>query len=76
MSSLFPSLTQFPRNSFDPSLDAAAPAPAEQQRGLLRLLFDALVESRQREAEQRSPALSSAPVASSPTDARPSASQP
>jgi hypothetical protein len=53
MSSLFPSFTQFPRNSFNPSQDVAAHAPAQRQRGLLRLFLDALIESRQREAEQQ-----------------------
>ena len=53
MASLFPSLTQFPKNPSDPSEHVAAQARAQRTRGLLRLLFDALIESRQRETEQQ-----------------------
>jgi len=53
MSSAFPSFTQFPQAPIHPFQDAAAHAPAERKRGLLRLLLDALIEARQREAEQQ-----------------------
>ena len=52
MASLFPSLTQFPKNPSDSSNHIAAQARAQQTRGLLRLFFDTLIESRQRETEQ------------------------
>ena len=48
MASAFPSLTQVLQS---PS-DASAPKPREAKRGLLGRFLDALVESRQRDAEQ------------------------
>ena len=52
MASAIPSFTQFPPSTANLSHDAAAPAPAEPKRGLLGRFFEALIEARQREAEE------------------------
>lgn len=43
---------QFSRTSSTPSPNEAEHAPANRKRGLLRLIFDALIDARQREAEE------------------------
>jgi hypothetical protein len=43
---------QFSRTSSTPSTNEAEYAPADRKRGLLRLIFDALIDARQREAEE------------------------
>ena len=53
MASAFPSLTQFPPSTPSLSDAAGAHAPAEPRRGLLGRFLDALIEARQREAEQQ-----------------------
>ena len=53
MASAFPSFTQFPPSTTILSQSAAAPASAERKRGLLGRFLDALIEARQREAEQQ-----------------------
>ena len=53
MASAFPSFTQFPPSTTTLSHGAAAPASAERKRGLLGRFLDALIEARQREAEQQ-----------------------
>ena len=50
MASAFPSFTQFTPSTPDLPQDAA---PAERNRGLLGRFLDALIEARQREAEQQ-----------------------
>ena len=55
MASAFPALTPFPPTVFDPShhaAEVAAHAP-ERKRGLLGRFLDALIETRQREAERQ-----------------------
>jgi hypothetical protein len=52
MASAIPSFTQFPPSTANLSHDAAAPAPAAPKRGLLGRLVEALIEARQREAEE------------------------
>ena len=52
MASAFPSFPHA-RGSIQPSQIPAANAPAEPNRGLLARVLDALIESRQREAEER-----------------------
>ncbi len=52
MASILPSLTQFPKLSASTD-HRAAQARAHQTRGLLKLAWDALIEARQREAEQQ-----------------------
>jgi hypothetical protein len=52
MASASPSFAQFPPSTPNPSHDAAAHAPAEPKRGLLGRLFEALIDARQREAEE------------------------
>ena len=53
MASTFPSFPQFAPGSTQPSQTHAAHAPAEPKRGLLARFLDALIASRQREAEER-----------------------
>jgi len=53
MASAFSSFPQFAPGSIQPSQIPAAHAPAEPKRGLLARFLDALIESRQREAEER-----------------------
>ena len=43
---------QFSRTSSTPSTIEAEHAPANRKRGSLRLIFDALIDARQREAEE------------------------
>ena len=43
---------QFSRTSSTPSTNEAEHAPANRKRGSLRLTFDALIDARQREAEE------------------------
>ena len=50
MASAFPSFTQFAPSTPDLPQDAA---PAERKRGFLGRFLDALIEARQREAEQQ-----------------------
>ena len=50
MASALPSFTQFAPSTPDLPQDAA---PAERKRGLLGCFLDALIEARQREAEQQ-----------------------
>ena len=50
MASAFPSFTQFAPSTPDLPQDAA---PAARKRGLLGRFLDALIEARQREAEQQ-----------------------
>ena len=53
MASTFPSFPHFAPGSTQPSQTPAAHAPAEPTRGLLARFLDALIASRQREAEER-----------------------
>jgi len=43
---------QFSRTSFTPSTNKVEHAPANRKQGLLTLIFGALIEARQREAEE------------------------
>src|SRR3954471_22573036 len=53
MASAFPFFPHVWQGSSQPSQIPAAHAPAEPKRGLLARVLDALIESRQREAEER-----------------------
>ena len=53
MASAFRSFTQFAPSTTTLSHATAAPASAERKRGLLGRFLDALIEARQREAEQQ-----------------------
>jgi hypothetical protein len=53
MASAFPSFPHARQGSSQPSQIPPAHAPAEPKRGLLARVLDALIESRQREAEER-----------------------
>ena len=53
MASAFPSFPHARQGSSQPSQIPAAHAPAEPKRGLLARFLDALIASRQREAEER-----------------------
>ena len=52
MASAIQSFTQFPPTTANLSHDATAHAPAQLKRGLLGRLFEALIDARQREAEE------------------------
>ena len=69
MASAFPSFPHA-RGSIQPSRIPAANAPAEPNRGLLARVLDALIESRQREAEERLARLLVQSGANSPTAPR------
>ena len=49
----FPSLAPFLQKPSNPSQDADAHTPKARTPGLLRVLFDLLIEARQREAEEQ-----------------------
>ena len=53
MASAFPSFPHARQGSIHPSQIPAAHAPTEPKRGLLARVLDALIEVRQREAEER-----------------------
>lgn len=70
MASAFPSFPHARQGSSQPSQIPAAHAPAEPKRGLLARVLDALIESRQREAEERLARLLVQSGANSPTAPR------